>query len=82
MKIERIILVLIILSLFLSSMMVFADYNPVPEPKGTIEEAVKNFVKDDGSTPFKSAQKGQRPILEDHLTTKKYVDDKADERDR
>lgn len=42
-----------------------------------IEEAVKNFVKDDGSTPFKSAQKGQRPILEDHLTTKKYVDDEV-----
>lgn len=41
MKKERIILVLIILSLFLSSMMVFADYNPVPEPKDTVEEAVK-----------------------------------------
>lgn len=48
MKIERIILVLIILSLFLSSMMVFADYNPVPEPKGTIEEAVKKANEEIG----------------------------------
>lgn len=38
-----------------------------------VRETIKDFVKNDGSTPFKAAQAGVDPIEDDDLTTKRFV---------
>ena len=42
--------------------------------KAQIDKLNKNFIKNDGSVPFSAPQKGVAPTLDQHLTTKKYVD--------
>lgn len=39
-----------------------------------INKQNKAYVKLDGSTPFTSTQSGKDPVLNDHLSTKRYVD--------
>lgn len=43
-----------------------------------VEEMVEGTVKSDGSTPFTEAQSGVIPIKDEHLTTKKYVDNEIE----
>ena len=45
-------------------------YGIIPQ----VEEMIKDFVKNDGSTPFNLPQIGTDPISSNHLTTKNYVD--------
>ena len=42
--------------------------------KEQINKLNKSFVKSDGTTPFLSPQSGVTPITDQHLTTKRYVD--------
>ena len=42
--------------------------------KEQINKLNKSFVKSDGTTPFLSPQSGVTPIIDQHLTTKRYVD--------
>lgn len=39
-----------------------------------IDKLVKSFVKTDGTTPFTAPQSGVTPIADQHLATKRYVD--------
>ena len=42
--------------------------------KGEINELVNQYVKKDGSTAFTKAQIGVDPVIDSHLSTKRYVD--------
>lgn len=42
--------------------------------RAQIDKANKNFIKTDGTVSFTAPQKGVTPTLDQHLTTKKYVD--------
>lgn len=42
--------------------------------RATVEALLKNFVRLDGSTPFRSSQAGVEPKSNHDLTTKRYVD--------
>lgn len=42
--------------------------------KEQINKVIKPLVKNDGSVPFIAPQSGVNPIVDQHLTTKKYVD--------
>lgn len=42
--------------------------------KEYINKLIKSYVKTDGTTPFTAPQSGVTPIIEQHLTTKRYVD--------
>lgn len=44
--------------------------------KTQIDKITKNLIKSDGTVPFLFPQEGVSPILDQHLTTKKYVDNK------
>lgn len=44
--------------------------------KEQIDKINKNFIKQDGTTPFLFPQEGVTPIRDQHLTTKRYVDNK------
>lgn len=55
------------------------NYLQMDDPHGIlpqVEQMIEGMVKQDGSTPFTSAQSGQTPYKDEHLTTKKYVDQK------
>lgn len=42
--------------------------------KQETDNALKNYIKQDGTTPFRKAQLGIDPSLDSHLATKRYVD--------
>ena len=42
--------------------------------KGQIDKTVKALIRTDGTTPFVAPQSGVTPIIDQHLTTKRYVD--------
>ena len=42
--------------------------------KEQVDKAIKSFVKTDGSIPFIAPQSGVTPIADQHLATKRYVD--------
>ena len=42
--------------------------------KSQTDKLIKPFVKTDGTTPFTAPQSGVTPIVDQHLTTKRYVD--------
>lgn len=42
--------------------------------KDQVDKAIKSFVKIDGTTPFVAPQSGVNPVLDQHLSTKRYVD--------
>lgn len=44
--------------------------------KEQVDKSIKSFVKTDGTTPFVAPQSGVSPIVDQHLTTKHYVDNK------
>ena len=55
------------------------NYLQMDDPHGIlsqVEDMISGMVKQDGSVPFTSAQSGQTPYKDEHLTTKKYVDQK------
>lgn len=42
--------------------------------KEYINKLIKSYVKTDGTTPFTAPQSGVNPIIDQHLATKRYVD--------
>lgn len=55
-----------------------SQYLLLTDPHGILPKVkilIKDFVKNNGTTPFISPQEGVTPVEEQHLTTKKYVDD-------
>lgn len=42
--------------------------------KNDVDKLIKNFVRTDGTTPFTAPQSGVTPKIDQHLTTKRYVD--------
>lgn len=42
--------------------------------KEYINKLIKSYVKTDGTTPFTAPQSGVTPIIDQHLATKRYVD--------
>ena len=44
-----------------------------------VQTMIKGFVKDDGTVPFTAPQKGKAPLLDDHLTTKGFVENLLNE---
>lgn len=42
--------------------------------KPQVDKMVKSYVKTDGTTPFTAPQSGVTPIIDQHLATKRYVD--------
>lgn len=54
----------------------FEKYLGQDDPHGILPQVldmIKDFVKTDGSTPFKAPQSGLDPLEDSHFTTKKYV---------
>ena len=43
--------------------------------KYELDKQATNYIKSDGTTPFKKPQIGVNPTIDSHLSTKKYVDD-------
>lgn len=42
--------------------------------KSQTDKAIKNFVRTDGTTPFTAPQSGVTPVADQHLATKRYID--------
>lgn len=54
----------------------FERYLSGDDPHGIlpkVEQLIRDFVKNDGSTPFLAPQQGVDPTKDSHLTTRKYV---------
>ena len=54
----------------------FDKYMDQDDPQGIlpqVEQMIKNFVRNDGSTPFLAPQVGVDPTKDNHLATKKYI---------
>ena len=42
--------------------------------KEAVDKLVKPYIKSDGTTPFTAPQSGVTPVIDQHLATKRYVD--------
>lgn len=68
-----------VMSLVLEELKQYALKNQVPAKndvytKDQVNKTIKSLVKVDGTTPFLAPQSGVTPITDQHLATKRYVD--------